>query len=144
MCEMFISQGCSGPHLLKKPGRGFPDSGWSVSGSRCCTSHLCGTSNGWILQNNCSWWFLWSVHWCHSCGIIQLQRHKLTSHFYVGILLLCRGKSFGSKGNWASFLQGWGAAPSPFFDVSTWTVTSTRKWCPCRPISWSGWRLSGM
>ena len=67
MRKMFISQGWSGSHLLKKPGWGLPDSGWSVSGSRCCASHLCGTSSGWILQNNCSWWFPWSVHWSGSC-----------------------------------------------------------------------------
>ena len=67
MFEMFISQGRSGSHLLKKPGRRLPDSGWSASGSACCAGHLCGTSSGWILQNNCSWWFPWSVHWCGSC-----------------------------------------------------------------------------
>ena len=68
MHEMLISQGWSGSHLLKKPGRGLPDSGWSASGSGCCTGHLCGTSSGWILQNNCSWWFPWSVHWSGTCG----------------------------------------------------------------------------
>ena len=68
MFKMFVSQGQSGSHLLKKLGRGLPDSGWSVSGSACCTSHLCGTSSGWFLQNNCSWWFPWSVHWSGSCG----------------------------------------------------------------------------
>ena len=47
MFEMFISQGQSRSHLLKKPGQGLPDSGGSVSGSGCCTSHLCGTSSGW-------------------------------------------------------------------------------------------------
>ena len=68
MFEMFTSQGRSGSHLLKKPGRGLPDSGWSASGSACCAGHLCGTSSGWILQYNCSWWFPWSVHRSGSCG----------------------------------------------------------------------------
>ena len=68
MFEMFVSQGRSGSHLLKKPGWGLPDSGRSASGSGCCAGHLCGTSSGWILQNNCSWWFPWSVHWCGSWG----------------------------------------------------------------------------
>ena len=67
MCEMFISQGWSRSHLLKKLGWGLSDSGWLVSCSMCCTGHLCGTSSGWILQNNCSWRFPWSVHWCGSC-----------------------------------------------------------------------------
>ena len=58
---MFISQGWSGSHLLKKPGWGFPDSGWSGSGNGCCAGHLCGTSSGWFLQNNCSWWFPLSI-----------------------------------------------------------------------------------
>ena len=65
MFEMFISQGQSGSHL-KKLGWGLPDSGRSVSSSRCCASHFCSTSSGWGLQNNCR--FPWSVQWCASCG----------------------------------------------------------------------------
>ena len=37
---MFVSQGQSGSHLLKKLGWGLPDSGgMAVSGSGCCASH---------------------------------------------------------------------------------------------------------
>ena len=50
---VFISQGRSASHLLKKPGRGLPDSGGSASGSGCCASHLCRPSSGWSLQNSC-------------------------------------------------------------------------------------------
>ena len=64
--KMFISQGQSGSHLLKKLGWGLPDSSWMANGSRCCTSHLHGTSSGQSLQNSCR--FPWSVQWCASCG----------------------------------------------------------------------------
>ena len=41
--------------------------------------------------------------------------------FYVGIVLLHRCKSLGSKGNWAAIFRR--TAPRPFLDVSTWTMT---------------------
>ena len=82
--EMFISQGQSSSHLPKKLGLGLPDSGWSVSGSGCCAGHLCGTSSGWILQNNCSWWFPWSFLWCGSCGCSWLRFQCCWSNWCSG------------------------------------------------------------
>ena len=88
MFEMFISQGQSRSHLLKKLGRGLPDSGGMASGSGCCAGHLCGTSSGWGLQNTCR--FPWSVWWCASCGYSWLWFGCCWSNWCSGWGCWCR------------------------------------------------------
>ena len=95
MFEMFISQGHSRWHLLKKPGCGLPDSGWLAKGSRCCASLLWCTSSGWHLQS------LWGVHcrWGFPWGICY--RSCRSSYCWVG----CCQSNWCSSWGWSHWEQ---------------------------------------